>query len=168
MNKKGLYEVSSLGALAIVLVVAAITISIGSQVISGVNEQIDDVARTKTNDTFTIVNNTPIALSDRGVCDFSNLVIVTIRNDSTPNDGIMGIGNYSVNQAGSVNFSLTTNAAAGSYNVTYTYTEGDSGCNATLGGLDATQTMGSWLDTIALIVVAAVVIGIIASSFGRT
>lgn len=44
---------------------------------------------------------------------------------------------------------------------------GTAAYNATCGGLEGVETFGSWLDTIALIIVAAVVIGIIVSSFGR-
>lgn len=86
-NKQGLYTIGSLGALAIVLVVAAIVIAIGGEIL-------DDV-----------------------------------QAEFTPDS--------------------------------YAY-------NATEGGLEGVETFGSWLDTVALITVAAVVIGIIATSFGRT
>ncbi len=99
MNKKGVYDVGSLGALAIVLVVAAIIISIGAQIVDGVQTEIEG----------------------------------STTNGNTLVCGINGTAAY----------------------------------NSTCGGLDAQNTMGSWLDTIALIIVAAVVIGIIANSFGR-
>ena len=92
-NKKGQYSVGMLGGLAITLVVAAIIIAIGSQVLDDVGEKFK-----------------------------------------------------------------TSNTSAG-YSVSY---------NATQNGLEGTSVFGEWLDTIALIIVAAVVIGIIASSFGRS
>ena len=46
-------------------------------------------------------------------------------------------------------------------------TSGDVAFNVTCEGLDGVAVFGEWLDTIALIIVAAVVIGIIATSFGR-
>ena len=84
-NKKGMYTVSALGTLAIILVVAAIVIAMGGQIL-------DD-----------------------------------IQDEFTPD--------------------------------TYAY-------NATSGGLEGIQTFSEWLDTVSLILVAAVVIGIIATSFG--
>lgn len=94
-NTKGQYTVSSLGALAIVLIVAAIIISIGAEIM-------DDVKGEMT-------------------------------GASTYTCGVNGSAAY----------------------------------NASCGGLDAANTFGDWLDTVALIIVAAVVIGIIATSFGR-
>ena len=96
-NKKGAYSVGMLGGLAITLVVAAIIIAIGAEIISDVGVGISDTAGTT----------------------------------------------YVCGQSGNVAF------------------------NATCGGLKGTAVFGEWLDTIALIIVAAVVIGIIASSFGR-
>ena len=99
-NKKGqVYSVGALGGLAIVLVVAAIIISIGAQVLDGVQSNVRDGA-----------TNGPTL-----VCGIN----------------------------------------------------GSSAFNSTCGGLSGTEIFGDWLDTIALIIVAAVVIGIIASSFGR-
>ena len=83
-NTRGQYSVSSLGALAILLVTASIVIAIGGQILADVQTE------------------------------------------------------------------FTAN--------TYAY-------NATGGGLEGIETFGSWLDTIALIIVAAVVIGIIVTSF---
>ena len=87
--------VGSLGALAIVLVVAAIIISVGAQILDGVQGE------------------------------------------------VTGASGYTCGQSGSSAF------------------------NATCGGLSGTEIFGDWLDTIALIIVAAVVIGIITSSFGK-
>lgn len=93
-NKKGLYTLGSLGAVAIALVVAAIVIAIGSEVLSDVQDKLTGAS------TYTCGSN------------------------------------------------------------------GTAGYNATCGGLEGTETFGDWLDTVALILVAAVVIGIIATSFG--
>ena len=94
-NKKGQYGVGALGGLAIVLVVAAIIISVGAEILDGVQNE------------------------------------------------VTGASGYTCGLSGTSAF------------------------NATCGGLAGTEIFGDWLDTIALIIVAAVVIGIIASSFGR-
>ena len=46
-----------------------------------------------------------------------------------------------------------------------TQTSGTAAYNSSAGGLNATNTFASWLDNIALIIVAAVIIGIIIGSF---
>jgi len=94
-NKKGAIGVQSLGALAIVLMVAAIIIAVGAEILTDVQGEMS------------------------------------------------GASGYTCGTSGSAGF------------------------NATCGGLDGANTFGDWLDTIALIIVAAVVIGIIATSFGN-
>ena len=95
MNNKGQYTVGALGTLAIVLVVAAIIIAVGAEIIADVGTEVS------------------------------------------------GSNSYVCGESGDVAFNVT--------------------CN----GLDCVEVFGEWLDTIALIIVAAVVIGIIATSFGR-
>jgi len=98
-NKHGQVGIQSLGALAIVLIVAAIVIAVGAEILDNVQSNI--VADETNGDTF--------------ACGYN----------------------------------------------------GTAAFNATCGGLGGAETFGSWLDTIALIIVAAVVIGIIATSFGN-
>ena len=94
-NNKGQYTVGSLGGLAIAMVVAAIIIAMGGEILSDIQ------------------------------------------------GGLTGASGYACGLSGTAAY------------------------NASCGGLKATNTFGDWLDTIALIIVAAVVIGIIVSSFGR-
>lgn len=49
----------------------------------------------------------------------------------------------------------------------YSCTNGSAAYNATCGGLEATNTFADWLDTIALVLVAVIVIGLVAF-FGRS
>ncbi len=99
MNKKGQLGIQSLGAVAIILIVAAIIIAIGAEILDNVQTQIE--------------------------------------GDTTGGDSLVcGLN-------------------------------GTAAYNATCGGLAGANTFGDWLDTIALIIVAAIVIGIIATSFGR-
>ena len=95
MNKNGVMTISVLGGLAIALVVAAVVIAVGAEIL-------DDIQ-----------------------------------------DEVTGAAGFDCDNNGTAAF------------------------NATCGGLAGTEVFGEWLDTIALIVVAAVVIGIIVTSFGR-
>ena len=92
MNKKG-YTMASLGPLAIMLVVAAIIVAMGGQILNEVSNEVDT-------------------------------------------------GNYVYGTNGTAAF------------------------NSTGGGLEGVAQFSEWFDTISLILVAAVVIGIIVTSFG--
>ncbi len=94
-NKKGALGIQSLGAVAIILIVAAIIIAIGAEILEDVQGE------------------------------------------------MTGASGYTCGLSGSAAY------------------------NSTCGGLEGANTFGDWLDTIALIIVAAIVIGIIATSFGR-
>ena len=175
MDRKGQYTIGALGSLAIVLVVASILIAVGAEVLDsvkgGLSTQTAGVL-----ETIAAENNSVIALAGAGAY-FPNKVIndstFLVYNDSGRANVVLS-GNYSVTAN---NYSITINATDNeswqyfpgdnlylSYNITLLET---TAYNSTREGLDGVAVFGEWLDTIALIIVAAVVIGIIATSFGR-
>ena len=183
-NKAQAMGVGALGGLAIVLVVAAIIISVGAEILDNVQGQSSPESRLQENITFTAAAdeanvaitgfNSPQTLIN------GTLVLYNISDGAcgaTYRDTPMGVANYTLNVANNsvyIGFNDTASGIylnwstgldlCGSYDLTYYET---AQYNVTQGGLEGTEIFGDWLDTIALIIVAAVVIGIIASSFGR-
>jgi len=180
-NKAGQYTIGALGGLAIAMVVAAIIIAIGGNVLGDVQEQLS-VDTWSYNQTISATGNVSTLLTQN--IRLPNLIIntsVVVYNESgmtsSANANVtMDSACYNVEIANStISFNEPAvtpdctdmaNSSASTYYVNYqiTYLE-TSAYNATKGGLEGTNTFGDWLDTIALIIVAAVVIGIVVSSF---
>lgn len=126
---KGSFTLASLSALAIVFVIAAVSISIGADIQDSIAEQICEDNSSNTwglfDDALTTTTYPPSGTTI-GCCDYVN----------------------------------TTNS---DHCVTW-YSE-EIGVNITMQGTDGLSTMGGWLPTIAIVIMAAVVIGILLTSF---
>lgn len=107
-------ELRHLGAMALMLVVAAVVITVGSAILNGLAEQ---------------------------ECEETTSAIWTAQ------EGLCGI---------------STEAGEPTNNAT------DYATNVTIEGLEGMETLGDWLPLIALVVAAAIVIGIIVGYLGRT
>lgn len=171
--KKG-FEVKALIGLGILFVVIAITLSFGSTILKDVqDDQVVDATQTIYNETVTTLSaaaNDTLAGRDRSgfkSCSFTHASNLTVASP------IYTAGNFTFNTAacsiGWITPNEDTNGFdnATSMNVTYviTYVSGAADYNATGYGLSSMETLTSWLPTLALIVIAAVIIGIIIRYF---
>lgn len=173
-HKSGQVSASALGALAIVLITAAITIAIGGEVLNDVQSNIDAGASYYNKTTsFTATNNTVYVLA--GFDSNNRIDRLVIFNDTGCAKTNIPTNTTSWTRVGN---QITVKVEGDPYKGVLGYNSGDTWCvsynwtnllteayNATQGGLKGTNTFGDWLDTIALVLVAAVVIGIITTSF---
>jgi len=151
-------NLKQLAGIAIMFVTIAIILSVGSDVVSNVQTNVDDSMITVSNETVALVNGTQML-------DYRISSITSLDNSTN----VVNAGNYSINALGALQFAPpyedTTWVDGTSYNITYTGLLNTAAYNATAFGLNANNTLASWLPVIALIIAAAVVIGMIGLYF---
>lgn len=172
MNKKGAMKLDDLPNIAFIFLLAGVFFAIAI-VILGTFQTQTYVDRSVTGDSFT----TPMSNSTVNgsiTLDHNNLVSFSSITNGT---ATLGSGNYSVNTLTGVvtfirpNQNSTVNAVC-YFNKTcyaaYTYTDDDQSSSTAVGNtIDAVAEIpNNWLVLIALVVAAAVIIGIVVSNLG--
>jgi len=163
-------EMKDLAPVAIILVVAVIAITMGSTILEDIKET-NYVSVGIVNETLTQpAAGGSISLGDAGRYVWDGSLAVSIVYNST-NQAVCHDCDYSVSTA---NFSINlvnstqcncSNAAGNGCNITYAYMGKTSASNTSESGQSAMITFGGWTPTIALILAAAIIIGIIVNSF---
>ncbi len=180
MRTKQGFELRNLAGLALVFLVVTIVISFGATIIKDLEDE------TLTSAGETIYNETITSLGNDSATQLTNCVgqvsstwtPLYVQNATEAGFGtsgdLDGFGNNTdllITPGGLISISSEIDAASWgnstTLNVTYscTYNSGDGDYNVTIKGADGLNTFADWLPTIALIVVAAVVIGIIVRYF---
>lgn len=147
-----------LSGIAIMVVTIAIILSVGSDVVSNVQTNVDTSTLAVVNETVSLVNGT-------NVLDYRIGSISELKNATD----LIDASNYSITSLDRLAFAPryedTTWVDGVNYSVTYTALLDSAAYNATSFGLDANNTLASWLPVIAIIIAAAVVIGMIGLYF---
>lgn len=151
------FSLKDLPQFAIIFIIATIVISVGSNIIGDIKDTQEadtDSALTETNDTLNLAaNNTYYGTT------YLPLISVTgISNDTD----ILPSELYASDSDQGVRIYANATYLVGVWNVTYTW---KSSMNITASGLKSMEELGDWLPTMALIVAAMVVIGVIIFSF---
>jgi len=160
-------RLQDLGSVAILLVVSGVVLSIGSQIvgeiktsdsmttISTTNESVNFAA----NDTYYTLSNQPLKSVDAIYNDTGHTYTypTSYYTARTGNDGAVKI--------------YTNGTAEGDYNITtgthyVDYTSYDVAYNISENTQEGLDDLGGWMPTIALVVAATIVIGIIIHQFG--
>ena len=164
-------DLKDLLSYGIIIVAIAIVLGFGSQILYDMGKTVRvSTVTTSTNDSITPVNNTYVEFT----ASAGSIDSVTLCRN--PYNGTIGTGNYTVNAAsGTLNVTvqslndhtlLSATSGTDEWNCTYLYTRYlNAAYNSTQAGQRATNTFADWLDNIALIIVAAIIIGIIIGSF---
>ena len=168
LNSKKGFNITEVPTLAVVLLVIAIILGIGSTILTQVRDT-DSMTTTSsavdTNSTFTVSNVTAVtfgteldyqtdgrALLVANTC--SNVFIIKDGVDKTANFTIVGCTALLKSPSGSHGDGMTAN-------FTYSYNQYLMGYNVTTAGLDAQNDLSDWQGTWVVIVAAAVVLGIV-------
>jgi len=173
-------RLQDLAGIAIIFLVVAIIIGVGTDVISGVRDTkatTEGISIVNESGTFT-GGSLEVAgvAAPRGAFAWGGVATAfadtsfTLTNSS---NSTIGSSNYNAYTNGSIilnNGSLGAEGGIGAdslVNVSYSYTIEATSIfyNATSHGLESQEELGSWLPTIAIIVAAAVIIGIIGTYF---
>ena len=154
--------INDLGTIAIGILIAVVILGIGGTILEKIQDTQGDTSVTlANNESLTWAgNNTAISFSQGNVVTGSETVYNATDKFST--------SEYTIT-SGSITFLNTSNDTwlTDKLNITYSYKIGSPARNATGFGLQGISTFAEFVPTIAIVSVAAIVIGIILLFFGR-
>ena len=174
-NRKGQTQlgISSIGVIALSLLVAAVILGVGGTILEKIQNTQTDLSNFFGNETLTWAgNNTAMGLAEGRIITSS---LILYNNATIVNKGSGDDANYTVS-SGSItiiNSSAGPTGVRGSdlvtsdLNVSYNYNYGSEARNSSDFGLQGVSTIAEFIPTIALVAVAAIVIGIVLVMFGR-
>ena len=166
-------DIKDLVSIAILILTISIVIGVSANILGDLNTSYDGSATIySTNETITItgggalITNVAYKTGD-GIVKSINTASGYLLSNGT--NGTIGINNYDFNTNGSISINgagfQTTNGDLFNFTYNYAITDGNVMYNATGYGNQSQEELGSWLPTIALVIIAAIIIGIIALYF---
>ena len=165
MNKKG----ASLGDLypaVLTIVLIGIILGIGIFILTETSKAISSTTITVNNESG-IDSTTTTAVSKADDCGFSNFAVTAVDN------GTLSIPSTAYTTDADLGTIIATGTTYNSsdWNVSYTYDGGDTSTTGYCGVLETSASgiggFASWIAVIVVVLAAAVVLGIVLSSFGR-
>lgn len=154
-QKKG--QLAGLAMVIITLVIAAVAIFLGIQLLGGFQTITDDYSATITNESTGFINQSGYTLTGAStVSGFNNPIIVLISNKS--NGVTIASGNYTL--VGNTIYNATATVWT-AVNVTYTYNYGQGAYVASNKSIVGTASFTDFWSLIVLAVVITIVIGLI-------
>ena len=166
MNDKRGLGLGDLYPAVLTIVLIGIIVGIGIFILTETSDAVSNTEITVTNETG--INATQgVAVSHASDCGFSDFAVVEANNGSE-----IGAGNYTID----ADLGTITNASAefqdSLWNVTYTYKgTTDTSTTSYCGVMETTETgiggFATWIAVIVVVLAAAIVLGIVLSSFGR-
>jgi len=169
-GKKG--QVNTLAPAILALVFAAVVLVFGLVITQELRDTTGGVSVSVTNETLTTVNEDGETVATAGVCRFASFSVTEIYNES--GDVVIPSNNYTVSAStGTVTYSGGEGGVAFGFNntdwdVTYTYTWGDTACEAANSTVIGLGTFADFWEIIVLAIVITVVIGLLLVIFGGT
>lgn len=161
-------QIRDLAPTAVSLVLVVVVLGLGATVLTSIRDVQDNTVSFFGNETLTWAgNNTAMSLTVGDLTGGNSLY----NNGTLINQG----GNYTVTTSGTVTILNSTTLFNGTVtswvtdalNFSYSYFSGSSARNTTTQGLIGTNTLASYVPTVALVAAAAIVIGIISMFFFR-
>jgi len=170
MNKKGM-SLGDLYPAVLVIVLVGIVLGIGMYVLASTTTTIsnDDIA--VINESIVFTNNTGLAVATAGDCGASDYEATEVWNATTVL--LVPANNYTLSSTGTLTPATTTSAFIGdTVLVSYTYSgaldqTSTSYCGALETTTDGLGTFATWIAVIVVVLAAAIVLGIVISSFGK-
>ncbi len=161
-------NINSLGVVAISLVVAAVILGLGGTILEKIQGiQTDNSNVIPNNESWTWDTGTFNTSIQAFGQDRVQLGSVVVYCDVTK----LGLGNnYTVTAGGVTVYNDTQNGSSFAlciFNMTYSYNYGSEAYNSSGFGMTGVNTIAEFIPTIAIVAVAAIVIGIILVIFGR-
>ena len=160
-------NIASLGVVAIALVVAAVILGLGGTILEKIQGiQTDNSNIIPNNESWSWPGNNTLQAYEQSRVQISSVVVYA--NTSKLTAGV----NYTADSSGVRILNQTPGASVDMfdnllYNMTYSYNYGSEARNSSGFGLTGVATMSEFIPTIAIVAVAAIVIGIILVFFVR-
>ena len=169
MNKKGT-SLNDMYPAILTIILIGILLGIGIYTLSAVQEGTSTTTLHSTNETLAVTSASigTVALSTD--CGFHDMTILWIRNATIGNGSTIPTDLYTANaDEGTITFTGVHNSSNVNVNYSYLGTE-DTATTSSCGAIDTSITgvggMASWIAVIVVVIAAAVVLGIVISSFG--
>ena len=167
MNKKGL-SLNALYPAVLSIILIGIILGIGIFVLNETSVAISTTEKTVTNETFSGGTLRTAALATE--CGFNTFAVTEVTNSS--GGGSLTSTNYTLNADFGTLTALPGIYNVSDWNVSYTYFGPlDTSTTGPCGSLETTGTgvggLASWIAVIVVVLAAAIVLGIVISSFGR-
>jgi len=162
-GRKG-YTVSDLAPLAIVFVVLAMTVSMGSLVLSDMKTETYDTA-TVANESMGNITTVPTiyTVNDASDADFVKLTDETAYNDSAHSGTVAS--EITDAQAGEVNITENPDDTEDDY-LAYDYDEEQTSSTVIDDGINALADFSGWFGVLVVVIISAIIIGIVMKYFG--
>ena len=168
-NKRGM-SIGDLYPVILIIATVAILLAIVMMVLTewqGVTN--DEVGQTD-NETITRDELTAgldrVGVDNSTACGATNFVLTNITN-ATIGDTTANSGNYTFSDTGIFTNLTTTDEYADGFNISYTYEYGGSDCSAVQDIIGDFTDFVPWIGIILLVIAAAIVLGIVISSFKK-
>ena len=169
MDKRGT-SLDNLYPAVISIVLIGIAIGLGIFILTQTSEAISTTTISVTNETITglaIAGDYLATSTDCGSHDYSGYFL---QAENTSEE--IAIGNYTTTDEGQILATAGSEYIDSNMNVTYTYVgTGDTSTTGPCGAITTTGTgvggMASWIAVIVVVLAAAIVLGIVVSSFGN-
>jgi hypothetical protein len=156
-------SLSDLTGLALVIVVVAIALSMGAIVLAEVQDEV--LYLSTANRTETIANLTNATNNSLTEDNIEGIRYVATGDTNISDGTIAGTANYTLKPTGGNLFWIDNTTAGNPVNVSYSYYPDSIAYNNTGEGLDATDTTAGFLPIAAIVIIASVIIGVVATSF---
>lgn len=168
-NKKGVVSLKDVPAAVMVLVVIGIFLGIGAIILQEIqdNQQTQSGDATVNNETqATIVQDTVTTLDAKtaGTLEFASSIFNVVNNSVVEAERIViDSGNYTDGGDGTFTPTNTTPIGAAGWNVSYTWSQVEQTAfyNTTVNSLDGTEDFSSFMPIIAIVIAAAVILGVV-------
>lgn len=170
MNKKGQMGLEGLYPAVLTIILIGIVLGVGIYVLNETGDAISTKTLTITNEIFTPAA-TAVAVAQASTCGFHDMVVTNITKTNDTRLTVL-LGNYTVPNADLgliLNASTNSTLHPGTWNVSYTYlgpVAGSNSCSSIATSSTGIGTFASWIAVIVVVLAAAIVLGIVISSFG--
>ena len=174
-NRKAQAGISDLGGFAIAILIGAVILGLGGTILDKIKTtQSDNSATLPLNESLTWAgNNTAISFLQESV-DTSSVKLYNNgtllnkgRNYTFSGNSILIINETTLFNGSNFTANVPNLLVTNAFNTSYSYNIGSSARNTTNFGLTGVGTMAEFIPTIAIVAVAAIVIGVILVFFGR-
>lgn len=162
-------NIASIGTIALLFVAAAIILGLGGTILSKIQDtQTDKFTTALINQSFTWLGNdtaepfNQIRVDTSSVVVYCNVTLLTLSTNYTVNSSGVAILNLSNATSG-----MGHNIQLCAFNMTFGWNYGSHAYNSSGFGLVGVHTTASFIPTLAVIAMAAIVIGILMLFFGR-
>jgi len=162
-DKKGL-GIGDLYPIIITITIIAILLAIVMMVLVEWIGVTNNLVYTVNNETLTTVEEHGEHVSNYTACGFDDFSVIGITNESTPETILPG--NYTIDaKAGIIYGGLEAYYNNTNWNITYSYSYGGKDCEAVEDIISDYTDFIPWIGIILLVIAAAIVLGLVISSF---